>query len=507
MRVLLDTNIIIYRENKKMTNYDIGHLFRWLDRLKCDKLIHPLSRGEIARYKNDDPKESMTLKLDAYEEMRTVAPLGKEVEALALKTDKTENDTVDTALLNEVFLGRVDLLITEDKRLIQKAHQLGLNDKVLSINAFISYATSENPELIEYGALAVKKERMGNVDIGDEFFDSLRETYGVVDFNRWFAKKCDEEAYTCRDDVGHILGFLYLKTEAIDESYSDITPPFAPKKRLKVGTFKVNATGFRLGERFIKIIFDNALERNVDEIYVTLYKGREELEALSDMLSQWGFKQHGIKISTGEEVLVKTVKSFDAGLSPRQNYPNLSYNHQKFILPIEPQYHTSLLPDSILNTENEVSFIGKEPHRYALEKVYISWAPERNIKRGDIVLFYRKGEEGSNKRYSSVISTVGIVEEMIDSFSSKEDYLMHCQNRSVFSRQELEGFWQKDRFNLKVLRFIFVKSLVKRPILGFLWENDIVQAPGGPRPFTRISDCQFETIMREAETDLSKHWR
>ena len=49
MRVLLDTKIIIYRENKKMTNYSIGHLFRWLDKLKYDKLIHPLTG--ISRYK------------------------------------------------------------------------------------------------------------------------------------------------------------------------------------------------------------------------------------------------------------------------------------------------------------------------------------------------------------------------------------------------------------------------------------------------------------------------
>jgi hypothetical protein len=38
----------------------------------------------------------------------------------------------------------------------------------------------------------------------------------------------------------------------------DITPIFEMKRRLKIGTFKVNSTGFRLGERFLKIIFDTA---------------------------------------------------------------------------------------------------------------------------------------------------------------------------------------------------------------------------------------------------------
>ena len=149
MRVLLDTNIIIYRENKKMTNYSIGHLFRWLDKLKYDKLIHPLSKKEIAEYKYADPAEAMTLKLDAYQELKTQAPMAEPVATLAAKIDKNENDNVDTVLLNEVYQGRVDLLITEDKRLRRKAELLGLGHKVLSINTFLTIATSENPTLIE----------------------------------------------------------------------------------------------------------------------------------------------------------------------------------------------------------------------------------------------------------------------------------------------------------------------------------------------------------------------
>lgn len=41
MRILLDTNIVIHRENKKVSNYSISHLYRWIDKLKLDKVIHP----------------------------------------------------------------------------------------------------------------------------------------------------------------------------------------------------------------------------------------------------------------------------------------------------------------------------------------------------------------------------------------------------------------------------------------------------------------------------------
>lgn len=410
MRVLLDTNIIIYRENKKMTNYSIGHLFRWLDRLKYDKLIHPLTKKEIAEYQYADPAEAMTLKLDAYQELKTQAPMAEQVAAFAATMDKNENDRVDTALLNEVYQGRVDLLITEDKRLRRKAELLALGHKVLSINAFLSVATSENPDLIEYKALAVQKVTIGTLDLRNEFFDSLRGAY--VGFDTWFSKKCDEDAYICRDDTGQLLGFLYLKTENLDENYSDITPRFQPKKRLKVGTFKVVATGFRLGERFIKIILDNAIERNVDEVYVTLFEDRTELETLATLLSRWGFENYGAKTSTGETVLTKQIRQYRPELSPRQNFPNLVYGVQKFILPIIPQYHTSLLPDSILRNENESDFLAKTPYRYALQKVYISFAPERNIHPGDIVVFYRNGTPG-NAGYTAVLTSVAIVEEAI----------------------------------------------------------------------------------------------
>jgi len=485
-------------------NYSIGHLYRWLDKMKCVKLIHPLSKKEIAQYQYFNPAESMVLKLDAYEELRTQAPMAEEVTSCVGGFDKTENDRIDTILLNEVFHGRVDILITEDKNLRQKGECLGLGHKVLSINSFISYASNEIPTLIEYNTLSVRKSVIGSINLTDEFFDSLREAY--EGFDSWFNRKCDEEAYICQDQMGRILGFLYIKTENSDENYADISPNFSPKKRLKVGTFKVNATGFRLGERFVKIILDNAIERNVDEVYVTLFENRPELDMLATLLSRWGFSEFGKKNSTGEIVLTKPMKQYLPALSSKQNYPNLLYQRQKFILPIYPKYHTALLPDSILNNENEVDFLQEVAHRYALQKVYISWSRERAINSGDLVLFYRTGVDG-NKGYTSVITTLCIVDEVCYDFTSKEQFLCQCQNRSVFSSTELEEFWSKHQTRLMVLKFIFVKSLNKRPILKFLWDNNIVSGGSGPRPFTRITDNQFEMIVNHSQTDLTNYWR
>ena len=75
---------------------------------------------------------------------------------------------------------------------------------------------------------------------------------------------------------------------------------------------------------------------------------------MAALLKRWGFTIYGVKIGNGkeEQVLVKKMKVFDNTFSFRKNFPNIQYKCNKFILPIFPQYHTTLLPDSKLNNEN-----------------------------------------------------------------------------------------------------------------------------------------------------------
>lgn len=503
MKALLDTNIVIHRENTKATNYSIGLLFYWLDKLHYDKCIHPFTISELRKLHNDNMQSLYDAKLSAYTELKTIVVQSDEFKSKLLRSPKTQNDIIDNQLLCEVYNGRVDILITEDRRMRNKAISLGIDDRVFSINAFVTKATAENPELLNYKMLAVKKEYFGNIDVSNHFFDSFRKSY--IGFDNWFNKKCNEEAYICNNDNGDILGFLYLKTEYSDENYSDITPMFEPKKRLKIGTFKVESSGFRLGERFIKIIFDNALKRHVDEIYITLFEDRNELSALINLLSRWGFYRYGKKISNGKEevVLVKEIGTYNINKTTKENFPNISYNHKKFIVPIYPKYHTTLLPDSKLNTESEVNFLGKYPHRYALQKVYISLTYERNIHPGDFVLFYRSGDTPGRKAYESVLTTVGIIDEIMCDFITKDSFFKSCQNRSVFSKEELQLLWNKNRDRLLVLKFIYIESFPKRLNLSYLWNQNIISYPNGPRPFTEITDSQFNKILFDSGTKIN----
>lgn len=198
-------------------------------------------------------------------------------------------------------MGRVDYLITEDKKIHYKAQLLNITECVFKIDTFLEKVNTENPELVEYKVLAVKKQFFGEVDLADSFFDSFREDY--EGFDSWFKKKSDEISYVCyQNDT--LSAFLFVKTEDENESYSDITPAFTKKRRLKIRTFKVTSNGFKIGEGFLKIIFDNALIKNVDEIYVTIFNKSAEHERLIALLEEWGFKYHGTKATpTGDDLI------------------------------------------------------------------------------------------------------------------------------------------------------------------------------------------------------------
>ncbi|WP_075603129.1 PIN domain-containing protein [Saccharicrinis aurantiacus] len=501
MKALLDTNIIIHRETPRVINQDIGILFKWLDKGRYTKCIHPITIEEICKNKNKQTVDSLKVKLESYYLLKTIAPLADEVINVSNKIDNGSNDKNDTSLLNEVYNDRVDILVTEDKKIHKKAAFLDIADKVFTIDSFLEKVVSENPELVNYKVLSVTKNLFGEIDINDLFFDSFREDY--PGFDKWFNKKADETAYVTRN-MGKVLSFLYLKVENRDENYSDIEPKFLPKKRLKIGTFKVVSNGVRLGERFLKIILDNAIQYKVDEIYVTIFEKTEEQIRLINLLEDWGFKRHGKK--GGEVVLTKDFIPEYNSNNPKISYPYISTNTNVFLVPIYPKYHTELLPDSYLNDESPKDFIENEPHRNAISKSYICRSIERDIKKGDIIVFYRTKTPGKSAYYTSVITTIGIVEEKIDNIKDENDFILKCRKRSIFTDNYLKEFWNYSNYRPFIIKFLYVysfavgarlnrKSLLNLKIISGE-ENEL-------RGLRRITREQFLILLKETQTNES----
>jgi len=503
MKVLLDTNIIIHREADRIYKLDIGQLFYWLDKLKFEKYVHPLTIIELNRYKDQNSLKSMNIKVESYNQLKHQAAQSETVKQISKRVDKTPNDLADTQILNEVYENRVDILISEDKGIHNKAKLLDISARVFRIQSFLEKVTAENPDLISHKVLAVKKVDFAEVDLRDSFFDSFRLDYR--EFDSWFNGKAEQPCYVCYTD-NQLAAFLYVKIEKSgEESYADIMPIFEPKKRLKIGTLKVASNGYKIGERFLKTVFDNALLFRVEEIYVTVFNKRPEQEQLIEMLEEWGFYKYGIKSSQNGEELVY-IKNFDKTApvnleNPKLTFPFFSRETNKFLVKIEPQYHTELFPDSINTREDKARYTENEPHRNRISKVYISHSPDRNLKSGDIVLIYRIGET-TPKKYSSTVSTICIVESIKDGFKDFDDFFNNCNRRTMIPKEDLRNKWWNKFPNYRpfIINFLHAHSFpTPKPTLDDLINLGIFADPMSlPKGFAKLTTKQFDDLIRFA---------
>lgn len=491
--ILLDTNIVIKRESDNNVSYEVANLFNWFGNKSISTYIHAATKNELAKYSNTKSKEVMFAKLDSYNTLPDFKNVDDEYFNFAMsKYSQDENGKIDNILLNEVYNYNVDILLTDDALMLKKAEDLYIRDRVLTSAELLAYFENTYPQNITYKMLAVKLKSFAQVNLNSDFFNSLREDYDGKKFDDWFKNKAlqNEQAYVF-EDKEELKGFLYLKIEDEQEKYSDINPVLSPKRRLKVGTFKIERTGFRLGERFLKIIFDNAKKYDVEEIYVTLFEDkREGVKQLKTIMEQWGFVKHGYK-SNGEAVLIKTLEKYNALINPKRNYPLIKEQSKYYFLPIYPQYHTDLFPDMILKNENMHLYEENKAHRYALEKIYLSGAYNISAKAGDLVLIYRTGERYP-KKYSSVVTGIAIIEEILLP-KTLEECIAICKNRSIFSEEELRELYPKYSKVIKLLDLVPFKNKVT---LNQLYDNDIIANGSGPRPFTELSKDQYEIIYK-----------
>jgi hypothetical protein len=343
----------------------------------------------------------------------------------------------------------------------------------------------------------LERKQFKDIDLDDPFFDSLKADY--AEFPQWFAKKADDLAYVFRTHQGTIDGFLYLKVE--DGVISDVIPPLPAKRRVKVGTMKINAHSTKLGERFIKKIFDHAIFEGTAEIYVTVFAQHTPLIAL---LRRYGFQARSEKVTQNgtELVLVRVLRSpYSDAMS---SYPlvNLRESHA-YLLSLYPKWHTRLLPDSILKTE-DADVVQDVSHTNSIHKVYLS-AMEgiSSLKHGDVLIIYRTSDQQGPAHFRSVATSICVVEEYrrIQSFASREEFLSYCQQYSVFTEAELASFWTKRKYP-HVIRFTYNIAFKKRVTRGTMIEEIGLNA-GDYWGFLPLSREQFIAICRKGLIDES----
>jgi len=340
-------------------------------------------------------------------------------------------------------------------------------------------------------------ECFADIDIGDPFFDSLKKDY--VEFPSWFSGKADERAYTFKQEGGNLDGFLYLKSE--DTAVEDVTPTLPAAPRIKIGTFKVNPHGTRLGERFMKKTFDHALAGKCEQIYVTVFP---RYETLIQLFQRYGFTQIAEKRTDNGTELVFLRKLYQPLGDVVKDYPLIPvHEDRQFLLAIYPEWHSRLLPDSILKTESS-SILEDVSHTNSIHKIYLAAMQGIDgLRQGDTIVIYRTTDGAGPAHYRSVATSVCVVEELrhISEFPSLETFHDHCASYSIFTEPELRTFYARKRYPW-VIRFTYNLALTKRVTRQVLIDNVGLDAKAY-WGFLPMTSKQFRVILDLAGNDES----
>lgn len=204
--------------------------------------------------------------------------------------------------------------------------------------------------------------------------------------------------------------------------------------------------------------------RRIKHIYVTVFPQHEQL---IDILKRYGFSEYGVKQTPNgsEKVFLKDFNVIQNDIL--LDYPVvITRNHRTWLLSIYPKWHTRLFPDSILKTET-ATIVQDLSHTNSIHKVYIAWMRDMNqIHPCDCLLIYRTKEQGRSGWYSSVATSLCVVEEILprSSFQSVDEFVEYSRVHSVFSEDELRGLYNKRSPNeMHVIRMTYNVALPKRP--------------------------------------------
>jgi hypothetical protein len=331
--------------------------------------------------------------------------------------------------------------------------------------------------------------------LSDPFFNSLKQDY--QEFPQWFNAKASEPAYVQYTD-GRMTGFMYLKVE--EGGVTDVSPHLIPRRRIKIGTLKVEAHGTNLGERLIKKAIDHAIVKHAEEIYVTIFPRHKSLII---MLEEFGFTSAAVKKTANgtESVLIKSLDHSKAVGDIRKDYPLIDIRKVKYyLLAIRPEWHSQLFPDSILKTES-YDLLADISHTNSISKTYIcAMKGVEALRARDLLVIYRMSDGQGPAEYRSVATSICVVEEIRNkyAFGSIAEYLSYTEPFSVFNDIELRRWWKRE--NMHVIKMLYNAAFTRRVIRKTL-ADDIGLDRTEYWGFMRLSQEEFLNVADTGGVD------
>ncbi|CEG11400.1 conserved hypothetical protein [groundwater metagenome] len=171
-RILVDTNILIDREDLKKVSEGLQELLKILNETSNKIVIHPLSLEEIKNDKNAERGGIVLSKLKSYPIIESPPNPENDNKFMSLigETDNT-HDIVDNRLIYCVYKDAANFLITEDEKIHKKALKVGISDRVFRVNDALDYFSGFLSKKILHPP-PIKLTPCHNLDTNDSIFDS-----------------------------------------------------------------------------------------------------------------------------------------------------------------------------------------------------------------------------------------------------------------------------------------------------------------------------------------------
>lgn len=491
MRFLLDTNILIPLEDSQVPLVDsLANFVRMANKNGHQLLYHPASENDINRDTNLDRRTQTLQRLRQYTRLDACPPC-------PWNTPGTDtNDSSDNEILYVLHCDAVHALITEDRGIHDKAKTRGVVGRVYTIQTAEDLLRRlhekqrvllPNVEELELYSLTP--------GLGKAFFDSLRDSY--QNFDAWFRAKAREgrRAWVTREEdggLGAICIFAHQDREQITDAGRALHGP-----ALKLSTFKVGSSvrGRKIGELFLKAAFRYATTHRLQEIFI--HGDVDQHHFLFEMLEDFGFSRVGTHPGTnGRDAVYLKEHPIDAPevlLEPfeylRRFFPHFRHDEAvaKFIVPIRSEYHRILFPDYVAEKDRQlILFKSENQVGNAIKQAYLCHAQTKTMTPGDVVLFYRSGDE-------SGITSLGVVESY-ETLHDSDTVASRVKRRTVYSMEEITRMVKQPT---RVMLFRLVKHFQKPLDLAWLKRENVTK--GAPQSIMRISAAAFEGVLTHGE--------
>jgi L-amino acid N-acyltransferase YncA len=491
MRFLLDTNILIPLEQSQHTlESSLANFVRLSHANGHELLYHPATEDDIGRDTNE------ARRLQTLERLLQYSRLDQTASCPWNEDDTSPNDKADNEILYALYCEAAHALITEDHGIHRKAKEKGLGDRVY----YIQTADDWLRRLHEH--VPVQLPNIEDVSlyslvplINSTFFDSLRNAY--ASFDDWFRAKARDgvKAWVVRES-SNILGAICVYDIQSNETITEEGMVLSGAA-LKLSTFKVGETmrGRKIGELFLKAAFRYATANHHENIFI--HGELEQHTFLFDLLEDFGFEAVGTHPgSVGRDVVYvkrhpvtppasSDIRPFDY---LRMYYPHFQKgtNVNKYVIPIQPEFHRILFPDYKSETDRQlllfqqVNSVGN-----AIKLAYLCHAQTKQMSAGDIALFYRSGDE-------KAITSIGVVEE----YQALDDPMVIAQmvsRRTVYSMEQIELMAKK---STKVMLFRLISHFEAPVNFAWLKSNNVVN--GSIQSIQLINNEAFERVIGHA---------